>query len=101
MLADQRSSVLPDVPTLAESGVPQVTIRQWAGVFGPAKMPREIVERLNKALNAVVKRQDVIERMQSYGYVADSSTPQQLFEINRDDLVLWRKLIAEVGMALD
>ena len=46
-------------------------------------------------------RQDVIERMQSYGYVADSSTPQQLFEINREDLVLWRKLIADVGMALD
>ena len=46
------------------------------GVFGPAKMPREIVERLNKALNAVVSAQDVIERMQSYGYVADSSTPR-------------------------
>ncbi|MBW8907405.1 MAG: tripartite tricarboxylate transporter substrate binding protein [Betaproteobacteria bacterium] len=101
VLADRRSAVLPDVPTFVEAGVPQVTIRQWAGVYGPAKMPREIVERLSKALNAVVKRQDVIERMQSYGYVADSSTPQQLLEINRDDLALWRKLIAEAGIALD
>jgi len=101
VLADQRSPVLPDVPTLAESGVPQVTIRQWAGIYGPAKLPRPIVEHLNKALSAVVKRPDVVEKMQSYGYIADFSTPQQLLEINRDDLALWKKLVAEAGIALD
>ena len=100
-LADQRSRVLPDVPTLAESGVPQVTIRQWAGLFGPPKLPREIVERLNREVTAAVKRPDVIEKMQSYGYVAESSTPERLLETNRDDLALWRKLVAEAGMALD
>jgi len=101
VLADKRSGLMPDVPTLAEQDLPQVTVRQWAGVFGPAKMPRQIVERLNGELNAVVKRPEVIEKMQSYGYAAEGSTAERLFEINRDDLALWRKLIAEAGLALD
>ena len=101
VLADKRSPLLPNVQTFDEAGLGQVSVRQWAGVFGPAKMPREIVERLNREFNAVVKRPEVIERMQSYGYVAEGSTPERLFEINRDDLALWRKLIAEAGITLD
>ncbi len=101
VLADKRSGLMPDVPTFAESGVPQVTVRQWAGVFGPAKLPREIVERLNRELNVIVKRTDVSERMQSYGYAAEGSTPERLYEINREDLALWRKLIASAGLELD
>ena len=100
-LADKRAGVLPDVPTLAEGGVPQVTIRQWAGVFGPPKMPREIVERLNRELNIAVKRADVIAKLQSYGYAAEGSTPERLLEINRVDLELWRKLVQEAGIPLD
>ncbi|HET7363316.1 MAG TPA: tripartite tricarboxylate transporter substrate binding protein [Burkholderiales bacterium] len=99
--ADWRSGLMPDVPTFAEAGVPQVTVRQWAGVFGPAKLPREIVERLNRELNVIVKRSDVIERMQSYGYATEGSTPEQLYDINRTDLALWRKLIADAGLELD
>jgi tripartite-type tricarboxylate transporter receptor subunit TctC len=101
VLADKRSGLMPDVPTVAEGGLPQVTVRQWAGVYGPAKLPRAIVERLSRAVTAVVKRPDVIEKMQSYGYAAESSTPQQLYEINRADLELWRKLIADARLELD
>ena len=52
-------------------------------------------------LNVIVKRPEVIERMQSYGYAAEGSTAEQLFEINRADLALWRKLIADAGLELD
>jgi tripartite-type tricarboxylate transporter receptor subunit TctC len=81
--------------------VPQVTVRQWAGVFGPPKMPREVVERLNKEVNAAVRRPDVIEKLQSYGYSPEGSTPERLLEINREDLALWRKLIAEAKLPLE
>jgi tripartite-type tricarboxylate transporter receptor subunit TctC len=101
VLLDQRSKLMPDVPTFAEAGLPQMSVRQWAGVYGPAKMAREIVERLNRELNVIVKRPDVIERMQRYGYAAEGSTPERLTEINRDDLALWRKLVAEAGIALE
>jgi tripartite-type tricarboxylate transporter receptor subunit TctC len=101
VLADQRSPLLPDVPTFAEAGLPQITVRQWAGVYGPPKMPREIVERLNKEVTAAVKRADVVDRLQSYGYAAEGSTPERMWEINRDDLALWRKLIADARLELE
>ena len=101
VLADKRHPLLPNVQTFDEAGFSQVTVRQWAGVFGPPKLPREIVERLTREFNAVVKRADVIEKMQTYGYAAEASSAERLTEINRDDLALWRKLIAEAGMTLD
>jgi tripartite-type tricarboxylate transporter receptor subunit TctC len=101
VLLDKRSPLLPDVPTIDEAGVPQVTVRQWAGVFGPANLPREIVERLNKEVNAALKRPDVLEKLQSYGYAAEGSTPERLREINRADLELWRRLVKEAGIPLE
>jgi tripartite-type tricarboxylate transporter receptor subunit TctC len=101
VLLERRSPLLPHVPTISEAGVPQVTVRQWAGIFGPPKLAREIVERLNKEINAALKRPDVLEKLQSYGYAAEGSTPERLLEINRADLALWRQLVKEAGIALE
>jgi tripartite-type tricarboxylate transporter receptor subunit TctC len=101
VLLEKRSALLPEVPTIAEAGVSAVTVRQWAGVFGPPKMPRDIVERLNKEVNAALKRPDVLEPLQRYGYAAEGSTPEGLTAINREDLALWRKLVREAGIALE
>jgi tripartite-type tricarboxylate transporter receptor subunit TctC len=101
VLLDKRSPLLPDVPTITEAGVPQITVRQWAGMFGPAKMPRDIVDRLNKEINAALKRPDVIEKLLGYGYSPEGSTPERLTEINRDDLALWRRLVREAKIPLE
>jgi tripartite-type tricarboxylate transporter receptor subunit TctC len=101
VLLDRRSPLLPEVPTIDEAGVPQVTVRQWAGVFGPPGMPRDIVQRLNQEVNAALKRPDVLEKLQSYGYAAEGTTPERLLQINRDDLALWRKLVKEAGIPLE
>ena len=101
VLLENRSPLLPNVPTIAEAGVPQVTVRQWAGVYGPPKMPREIVDRLNKEINAALNRPDVREKLQGYGYAAEGSTPDGLLAINREDLALWRRLIREAGLPLE
>ena len=101
VLAEKRSPLLPEVPTIAEAGVPEVTVRQWAGVYGPPKMPAELVARLSKEVNAAVRRPDVIEKLQSYGYSPEGSTPEQLLEINRAALELWRKLVKEAGIPLE
>jgi tripartite-type tricarboxylate transporter receptor subunit TctC len=101
VLLERRSPLLPEVPTIDEAGVPEVTARQWAGVFGPPNMPREIVERLNKEVNAALKRPDVLERLQTYGYAAQGSTPERLLEINRADLELWRRLVKEAAIPLE
>ena len=101
VLLEKRSPLLPEVPTIAEAGVPEVTVRQWAGVFGPPKMPPEIVARLNKEVNALLKKPDVIEKLQSYGYSPEGSTPERLLEVNRADLELWRRLVKEAGIPLE
>lgn len=101
VLLSKRSPLLPEVPTIDEAGAPEVTVRQWAGIFGPPKLPREIVERLNKEINAALKRPDVLEKLQSYGYAAEGSTPERLLEINREDLALWRRLVKEAGIPLE
>ena len=101
VLLKNRSPLLPNVPTIDEAGVPQVTVRQWAGVYGPPKLPRPIVEQLNREINAALKRADVQEKLQSYGYAAEGSTPEGLLAINRDDLALWRRLVKEAGIPLE
>ncbi len=101
VLLESRSPLLPNVPTIAEAGVPEVSVRQWAAVFGPPKMPREIVERLNREVNAALRRQDVIDKLQAYGYALEGSTPERVTEINRVDLALWRELVAKAGIALE
>jgi tripartite-type tricarboxylate transporter receptor subunit TctC len=101
VLLEQRSPLLPEVPTIDEAGVPAVTVRQWAGVFGPPKMARAIVERLNREVNAALKRPDVLERLQSYGYAAEGSTPERLLAINGEDLALWRELVRQAGIPLE
>ena len=101
VLLDRRSPLLPDVPTIDEAGVPQVTVRQWAGVFGPPGLPKDIVARLNKEVNAALKRPEIVEKLQSYGYSPEGSTPERLLEVNRADLELWRRLVKEAGIPLE
>src|SRR3954464_10025539 len=101
VLLKNRSPLLPEVPTIDEAGVPQVTVRQWSGVFGPPKMAPEIVARLNKEVNAAIKRPGVIEQLLKYGYQPEGSTPEGLLAINRDDLALWRKLVAQAKIPLE
>ena len=101
VLLERRSPLLPEVPTISEAGVPEVTVRQWAGIFGPPNLPKDIVARLNKEVNAALQRPDVIAKLQSYGYSPEGSTPERLVEVNRADLELWRKLVKEAGIPLD
>ena len=101
VLLEKRSPLLPEVPTISEAGVPEVTVRQWAGVFGPPNLPKDIVARLNKEVNAALQRPDVIAKLQSYGYSPEGSTPERLTEVNRADLELWRRLVKEAGIPLE
>jgi tripartite-type tricarboxylate transporter receptor subunit TctC len=101
VLADRRAPILPEVPTIAEAGVPEVTTRHWAGIFGPPGLPRAIVDRLNREINAALKTQNLLAQFERYGYAAEGSTPEKLLEINRDDLALWKRLVKEANIPLD
>ena len=100
-LAPNRSPLLPDVPTNAEAGMPPLAITPWAALFGPAKLPREIVDRLAKEIAAVAARPDVREQLERHAFDARSSTPEEMAAYLKDQVDVWSRTAREVGIVPD
>lgn len=83
---NKRSSLLPDVPTLKEQGVDGVEVEQWYAIFAPAKTPKDVIAKLNQALNKVLDDKDIIKRIEGHGADVETSTPEQLADMVRKDL---------------
>jgi len=96
-----RSSVLPDVPTVAEAGVPGYEATIWLGVMAPAGTPKPIIDRLNAEITKVTGRAEVKEAWGKQGATALSMTPEQFDRYLRDDIAKWAKVIAQAGIKLD
>lgn len=94
----RRSHLLPDVPTIAEAGYPTFSIISWAGLFGPAKMPADVVARLNKEFVAAMGRPDVQEAMQKQAFVLTPSTPEKLAAWVKEQLASYRNTLKAVGI---
>jgi tripartite-type tricarboxylate transporter receptor subunit TctC len=95
----QRSPILPDVPTVAESGVPGYESESWNGVAAPVKTPPAIIERLNKEVRAAVAAPEVKQRLQNLGIDARAGTPEQLRERLVADIEKWRAVIEKANIA--
>ena len=98
-LLPQRSSLLPDVPTMAELGYPQVSVAAWAGLFGPAQLPSEVTERLAREFNAILARTDVREQIGKHGFVMRGSSPEGLAEFLKNQLDAWSGAVQEAKLA--
>jgi tripartite-type tricarboxylate transporter receptor subunit TctC len=94
----ERTALLPDLPSLHEAGVTNYDITSYAAVFAPAGTPKEIVTRLNTELRKIVETPDVKEKLTTAGFDAFSSTPDQLDEFVKAQLVLWSRLIKDSGI---
>jgi tripartite-type tricarboxylate transporter receptor subunit TctC len=93
-----RSPLMPDVPTAAEAGLGTVTVTPWAGVFGPAKMPREIADRLSRELIVVLKRDDVREAMGKLAFEPRGSTPDEMAAFLKEQLESWARTARAAGI---
>ncbi|HEY3791322.1 MAG TPA: tripartite tricarboxylate transporter substrate-binding protein, partial [Bradyrhizobium sp.] len=87
--------VLPDVPTVIEAGVPGYEATIWLGLMAPAGTPKPIVDRLNAAINAVIKRQDVVKLWAAQGAMPMSMTPEQFDKYLRGDIVKWANVVKQ------
>jgi tripartite-type tricarboxylate transporter receptor subunit TctC len=85
---------LPDVPTVAEAGVPGYQVIGWNGVGAPAKTPRTIIDRLNKAINTVLAAPELKQRFQELGVEARASTPEGFSEFLAAEIAKWKTVIA-------
>jgi tripartite-type tricarboxylate transporter receptor subunit TctC len=97
----ERSAALPDVPTLKEAGVDGVDVRQWYGLFAPAKTPKAVVDQLNKALNQVLADKDIARRIEEHGADVKTSTPEQLGDLVRSELAKWKGVVQRARLTAD
>jgi tripartite-type tricarboxylate transporter receptor subunit TctC len=91
--APERSPGMPDVPTIKESGLPNFEATSWIGLYGPAKLPVPIVEKLSRAVMVVLKQPDVKDKLAKMGSDTRSGTPQELADTFDRDLKRWGKLV--------
>jgi len=97
----KRSAILPDVPTVAEAGVPGYEATIWLGVMAPAKTPRPILEQLNAAINKIISEPDVREAWAKQGAQPMGMTIEQFDKFLRADIVKWAKVVKVSGAKVD
>jgi tripartite-type tricarboxylate transporter receptor subunit TctC len=93
----KRSAFLPDLPTLAESGVPGYEFDTWYGLHAPSKVPKEIITKLNTEITKALSRQEVKDQLFKQGLEAQTSTPDEFSKFVRSEVVKMAKIIKESG----
>ena len=97
----RRSNALPDVPTMAESGIKEEFPTQWWGIAAPKGTPRPIVDRVNAELDKIVKAPDVVERFESLGVFGEHTTPERMMEIVKTESPIMGKLLKAAGVGAE
>jgi tripartite-type tricarboxylate transporter receptor subunit TctC len=100
MSGAQRAAVLPDVPAIAEQ-FPGYDVPTWGAVFAPLHTPPEIVDRLSREIAAIMKQPDVQAKFRDLGSDPVGSTPAELAERVRHDVVQWSRVIHDTGITAD
>jgi len=93
-----RTVALPDVPTVAESGLPGFEVSNWIGLFAPAGTPSEIVAKLNAEVQKIMQSPDVQKRLETEGARFIPTTPGQFASFQRDELAKWAKIIKDANI---
>jgi len=97
----KRTHLLPELPTIAEAGLPEFSITSWAGLFGPAKMPAAVVERLNKEFVAAMARSDVQAAMEKQAFALSPSSPGELAAFVKEQMESYRRILRAAGVEPD
>lgn len=98
---EKRSSVLPNVPTLKEQGIPNMNVTQWYALFAPAKTPKPIITRLNKELNLTLNDKSNEKKIEDQGAEVETGTPEQLKTLVQKEVVRWKKLVDSAKITAD
>ena len=97
----KRLAAEPDVPALAESGVPGYDVAVFYGLVGPKGLPRPVVDRINTEVNKILKLKETADRLQTDGVSPLGGTPEKFAEQIRGDVELWRKVVAATGVKVE
>ncbi|MBV8032402.1 MAG: tripartite tricarboxylate transporter substrate binding protein, partial [Betaproteobacteria bacterium] len=97
----RRSTAFPELPTIAEAGVPGYEVTAWSGVIAPAGLPRPILDRLNGAVNAALVTPETKKRIDELGSEGGGGTPEQFAEIIRRDSAKWAEVVKRSGARIE
>jgi tripartite-type tricarboxylate transporter receptor subunit TctC len=93
-----RVEMIPDMPTVDESGLPGFEVVGWFGIFAPTGTPNNVILKLNESINVVLKMPEIRERLARQGLIPGGGTPEALRDLLSADLGKWGKLIKEIGL---
>jgi putative tricarboxylic transport membrane protein len=97
----KRSSLFPDLPTMDEAGIKGFNLDAWAGLVGPADMPPAIVAKLNNTLRPIIGSPEVQAKFKNVGFEGFSSTPGELGDYIKSQLVEWKNMVEEANIKAD
>jgi tripartite-type tricarboxylate transporter receptor subunit TctC len=98
VMLNKRLSLLPEVPTFAEAGLPSLGAESWAALFGPAKLPAEIATRMSAAVSAAIADPESRARIERQGFDLAGSTPAELNTYMVGQLKDWKQAFSDVGL---
>jgi tripartite-type tricarboxylate transporter receptor subunit TctC len=96
--AAKRSTQLPEVPTIAESGFPGFEVINWYGILTPASTPRDVIARLNREINSITRAPEIRSRLIGYGLEVVESTPEEYTAFRKADVAKWTRIIKETNL---
>ena len=94
----KRSPLMPNVPTVQETGIKGYVVTSWNGVFAPKDTPKEAIDTMNKAMAEVLAMPDVVEQFAKVGVEAYASSPAELMERLKEDIPKWDAVITKAGI---
>jgi tripartite-type tricarboxylate transporter receptor subunit TctC len=97
----KRDAAAPDVPTIAEAGVPGYDVTAWQALFVPAKTPPETVRKISVDTNAALADPAIKDKLAKTGYVAEGSSPEELEKLLKSEIARWSAVIKSVGIKID
>jgi len=98
---ESRLSAVPQVPTFTEAGLPGFDVKNWVGILVPAGTPKTIIDKLSIEISRIVAMQDFKEKLDSQGWEAFISTPEQFAALIKADMAKWAKVIKDANIKVD
>jgi tripartite-type tricarboxylate transporter receptor subunit TctC len=96
---DSRSPLLPEIPTFAEAGLPRFDAQAFFGLVGPGKLPKDVVDKLNRAVNATLRNSNVIALLSNNdGLHLEARSPAQFGTLIHDEIERWQRVVKEAGI---
>ncbi|MBX3621676.1 MAG: tripartite tricarboxylate transporter substrate binding protein, partial [Rhizobacter sp.] len=97
----RRSAAAPDIPTIAEQGLPGFEAVSWFALFGPASMPKAVVDKLNAEVNRIVKSPEISKKLMDVGLEPATGTPAELAAYQQREITKWAKVVKDSGATVE